>query len=144
MKISTRGRYGVRLLLDLAEHRPPGQVTLASTAQRQGISVRYLEQVAIMLRRAGFIRSVKGAGGGYSLAKPSENISIGDVLRFLEGDMLVIDPPQPDIQETRLQTCIRQMVFDPLDQCVAEVVDHISLASLIGTVDPDESYMYFI
>jgi Rrf2 family protein len=144
MKISTRGRYGIRLLIDLAEHMNEDHVSLASVAERQGISIRYLEQVAVILRRAGFIRSVKGASGGYTLSRRPEELIIGDVLRELEGDMLVLDPPLPNIQETKLQRCIRLTVFDRLNERIAGVIDRETLASMVGTVDPDELYMYFI
>ncbi|MDR1863674.1 MAG: Rrf2 family transcriptional regulator [Treponema sp.] len=144
MKISTRGRYGIRLLIDLAENIGESHVSLASVAERQNISIRYLEQVAVILRRSGFIRSVKGASGGYTLAKYPQDISIGDALRVLEGDMLVVDPPLPGVKENKLERCIRITVFDRLDERVANVIDHETLASLVGTIDPDESYMYFI
>jgi Rrf2 family protein len=144
MKISTRGRYGIRLLIDLAEHPDEDHVALANVAERQGISVRYLEQVVIILRRAGFIRSVKGASGGYALARSPEDINIGDVLRVLEGDMLVVDPPRPNVPESKYQRCIRLTVFDRLNERIAAVIDRKTLASVVGTVDPDESYMYFI
>jgi Rrf2 family protein len=144
MKISTRGRYGVRLLIDLAEHAAEPHVALASIAERQRISARYLEQVAVILRRAGYIRSVKGASGGYTLAKDPREVIIGDVLRILEGDMLIVDPLRAGEKETPLQACIRRTVFDRLNQRIANVVDRITLASMIGSVDPDESYMYFI
>ncbi|MDR2403376.1 MAG: Rrf2 family transcriptional regulator [Spirochaetaceae bacterium] len=144
MKISTRGRYGMRLLIDLAEHTGGSHIALANVAERQHISVRYLEQVVIILRRAGFIRSIKGASGGYTLARHPQDIIIGDVLRVLEGDMLVVDPPLPNVPESGLQRCIRLTVFDRLNERIANVIDRQTLASLIGTVDPDESYMYFI
>jgi Rrf2 family protein len=144
MKISTRGRYGIRLLIDLAEHPDESHVALASVAERQAISIRYLEQVAVILRRSGFIRSVKGASGGYALAMPSQDIIIGDVLRVLEGDMLVVDPPLPKKTETKLQRCIRLTVFDRLNERISQVIDRKTLASVVGTVDPDDSYMYFI
>ncbi|MDR1178864.1 MAG: Rrf2 family transcriptional regulator [Spirochaetales bacterium] len=144
MKISTRGRYGTRLLIDLAQHTNEPHVALAAVADRQNISVRYLEQVAVLLRRAGFIRSVKGASGGYALAQAPEDIVIGDVLRILEGDMLVVDPPDPALPETRLQRCIRLAVFERLNERIAKVIDGQTLASLIGTSDPDEAYMYYI
>jgi Rrf2 family protein len=144
MKISTRGRYGARLLIDLAEHIQEDHVSLASIAERQAISIRYLEQVAVILRRAGFIRSVKGASGGYALAKQPEDIVIGDALRVLEGDMLVVDPPLPNVRETKLQRCIRLTVFDRLNDRIAAIIDRKTLASMVGTVDPDDSYMYFI
>jgi Rrf2 family protein len=144
MKISTRGRYGVRLLIDLAGHSSEPHVSLASVAERQNISIRYLEQVAVILRRSGFIRSIKGASGGYALARPAQEIFLGDVLRVLEGDMLVVDPPLPGRTETRLQRCIRITVFDRLNERIAAVIDRKDLASVVGTIDPDESYMYFI
>jgi Rrf2 family protein len=144
MKISTRGRYGIRLLIDLAEHAGEDHVSLASVAERQNISIRYLEQVAVILRRSGFIRSVKGASGGYALAKKSEDIIIGDTLRVLEGDMLVVDAPLPGVKETKIQRCIRITVFDRLNDRIAAVIDRKTLASVTGTVDPDDSYMYFI
>jgi Rrf2 family protein len=156
MKISTRGRYGVRLLIDLAEqtqslarNEETGQnesphISLAEAAARQGISVRYLEQLAVILRRFGFIRSVKGASGGYVLARSAEEIILGDVLRILEGDMLVADPPIPGAPETKLQRCIRQNVLEKLNERIAAVIDNKTLSSVAGTVDPDESYMYFI
>jgi Rrf2 family protein len=144
MKISTRGRYGIRLLIDLAEHLDEPHVALANIAERQGISVRYLEQVVVILRRAGFIRSVKGASGGYALAHSPQDITIGEVLRVLEGDMLVVDPPIPGTVETKIQRCIRTAVFDRLNERIAHVIDRKTLASLAGTVDPDSGYMYFI
>jgi Rrf2 family protein len=144
MKISTRGRYGVRLLIDLAEHSEESHVSLASVAERQAISVRYLEQVAVILRRSGFIRSVKGASGGYALARPAQDIVLGDALRVLEGDMLVVDPPIPNTSETKLQRCIRTMVFDRLNERIAAVIDRKVLSSVVGTIDPNDSSMYFI
>jgi Rrf2 family protein len=134
----------MRLLIDLAEHTGGSHIALANVAERQHISVRYLEQVVIILRRAGFIRSIKGASGGYTLARHPQDIIIGDVLRVLEGDMLVVDPPLPNVPESGLQRCIRLTVFDRLNERIANVIDRQTLASLIGTVDPDESYMYFI
>ncbi len=144
MKISTRGRYGIRLMIDLAEHADEPHVTLASIAERQDISARYLEQVAVILRRAGYIRSVKGASGGYTLARDPADIVIGDALRILEGDMLIVDNLRPEETENRIQRCIRLTVYNRLNDRIASVIDRITLASMLGTVDPDESYMYFI
>ncbi|MDR1970498.1 MAG: Rrf2 family transcriptional regulator [Treponema sp.] len=144
MKISTRGRYGIRLLIDLAEHAGESHVPLAAAAARKGISIRYLEQVAILLRRSGFIRSVKGASGGYALARPANEIILGDVLRVLEGDMLVVDPPLPDSPENPLQRCIRTAVFDRMNEGIARVIDKKPLSAVVCGADPEESFMYFI
>lgn len=149
MKISTRGRYGVRLLIDLAERRSTEQggaeiVTLSEIGERQHISVRYLEQVAVLLRRAGYIRSLKGPAGGFSLIRAPETITVGEVLRILEGDILIVDPPAPGEKESPLQRCIRTAIYDRLNARIARLLDTTTIASIIGTVDPDESYMYFI
>ncbi|MDR2135517.1 MAG: Rrf2 family transcriptional regulator [Treponema sp.] len=144
MKISTRGRYGIRLLVDLAEHAGESHIPLAVVAERKGISIRYLEQVAIILRRSGFIRSVKGASGGYALTRPAQDIILGDVLRVLEGDMLVVDPPLPGAQETRLQRCIRTAVFDPMNEGIARAIDQKPLSAVVCSTDTKESLMYFI
>ena len=143
MNISSRTRYGIRLLVDLAENREKSHVSLASTAARKKISVRYLEQVAVILRRAGFIRSVKGASGGYTLAKLPEEIIIGDALRALEGDMLVVDPLQEG-QKTKLRNCIHSILYDRLNKRIAGVIDAKTLASLVDRLDSGEAYMYFI
>ncbi|MDR1148952.1 MAG: Rrf2 family transcriptional regulator [Spirochaetaceae bacterium] len=142
MKISKRGRYGIRLLIDLAENCCGDHVTLLSAAIRQSISARYLEQVAIILRRAGFTRSIKGASGGYALAKPAEEIIIGDVLRALEGDMLIAEPPPDGCG--KLQQCIWRKVFEPLNRRIAEIIDSETLASLIKNSKHSDEYMYFI
>jgi Rrf2 family protein len=144
MKLSTRGRYGIRLLIDLAERRNEGLVTLSSVADRQNISMRYLEQVAIILRRAGLIRSVKGAAGGYMLARAPEEIIIGNALRELEGDMLIIDPPIEGQPENKFERTVRRVVFDAINKRIDRIIDKETLASLIGTVDDDKAYMYFI
>lgn len=144
MKISTRGRYGVRLLIDLAEHIDEPHIPLFDISKRQNISARYLEQVAVILRRTGFIKSVKGPYGGYMLAKNPQDIVIGEVLRALEGDMLIIDPSDPSKPESKLTKCIRTTVYDRLNTRIASVIDRKTLASIVGSVDPDESYMYFI
>ncbi|MDR2072989.1 MAG: Rrf2 family transcriptional regulator [Spirochaetaceae bacterium] len=142
MKISTRGRYGIRLLIDLAEHLDESHVSLASVAERQGISLRYLEQLAVILKRAGYIRSVKGASGGYVLTRPPEEILLGDVLRVLEGDMLVADPEGPGKDENKFQRCIRLLVLDKLNTKIARIIDNKTLASIAGA--GHETYMYYI
>ncbi|MDR0401239.1 MAG: Rrf2 family transcriptional regulator [Treponema sp.] len=144
MKISSRGRYGIRLLVDLAEHTGESHTALAAAAERKGISIRYLEQVAIILRRSGFIRSVKGASGGYVLARPAQDIILGDVLRVLEGDMLVVDPPLPGSPENSFQRCVRTAVFDRMNEGIARVIDKKSLAEIVCAEDDKESLMYFI
>lgn len=89
MKLSTKGRYGLRAMIDLAIHSKEEAVSIASIAARQKISESYLEQLIPKLRKAGMIVSVRGAGGGYMLAKPAKEISVGDILRALEGSWIL-------------------------------------------------------
>ena len=99
MKLSTKGRYGLRAMIDLASHEEEGAVSIASISERQNISESYLEQLVRPLRKAGFIESVRGAGGGYVLAKPADSISVGDVLRVLEGGLEAVTCSPPPVNE---------------------------------------------
>ena len=134
MKISTKGRYGLRALLDLAMYSSGGQVSLYSIAERQQISVNYLEQVFSLLRKAGFVKSIKGAQGGYILAGAPSEIVIGPVLRSLEGDLSVVDrdaEPEGPHDEQLLLGTIRRCVWDAIDAAVANVIDSLTLQDLI-------------
>ena len=93
MKLSTKGRYGLRALIDLAVHADEGAVSIQSIAERQKISESYLEQLARLLKKAGIIVSVRGAKGGYQLGRPAEEISVGDILRALEGNLNAVTCP---------------------------------------------------
>lgn len=129
MKISTRGRYGLRMLIDMAFQTPASVVTLASIAKRQEVSSHYLEQVASDLKRAGYIYSIKGSHGGYKLAKKPNDIIIGDLLRLLEGDIRLTDKNVD--KESILQQCIRESVYDILNEKIEGVVDSIALKDLL-------------
>ncbi len=129
MKLSTRGRYGLRMLVDLSQQGAQ-VVTLKSIAVRQELSVNYLEQVAKDLKRSGYIRSQKGPQGGYLLALEPKDIVIGDVLRILEGDLLLTDKNHG--KETLLQQCVRENVYDPLNTAVAHFFDSLTLSDIIA------------
>ena len=85
MKLSTKGRYGLRAIIDMAVHQEADAVSIMSISQRQGVSENYLEQIFRLLKKGGLVSSVRGAGGGYRLAKDPKCVSVGDVLRILEG-----------------------------------------------------------
>lgn len=87
MRLSTKGRYGVKALFELAYHYGSGPLSLKEIADRQGLSEHYLEQIAAPLRRAGLVTSVRGAQGGYTLGRPPETITVGEILRALEGPL---------------------------------------------------------
>jgi Rrf2 family cysteine metabolism transcriptional repressor len=91
MKLSTRGRYGTRLMVDLAQHYADGPIPLADVAKRQDLSAKYLEQLIILLKGAGLIRSVRGRSGGYMLARRPEEISVGEIVETLEGKLSLVD-----------------------------------------------------
>lgn len=133
MKISTKGRYGLRALLDLAIHSNGEHVSLSNIAERQEISENYLEQVFSTLRKAGLIRSVKGAQGGYILADKTTTIKVGTILRVLEGDLTVADE-EIDSQErynSSLQQCIQVNVWDKMTESINSLVDSITLEDLL-------------
>ncbi|HEX9058551.1 MAG TPA: Rrf2 family transcriptional regulator [Clostridia bacterium] len=135
MKISTKGRYGLRAIIDLAINSSGDHVALYSIAERQGISENYLEQMFSTLRKAGLVKSVKGAQGGYILSgKPSE-IKLGTVLRALEGDLSVVDEDSEtaDKNETySIQHCLREFLWDKINESINKVVDSITIEDLIN------------
>lgn len=132
MKISTKGRYGLRSMLDLAVNSSGDQVPLCSIAERQNISVNYLEQVFSTLRKAGLVKSIKGAQGGYVLADHPSNIKVGTILRCLEGDLLVVSEDLPDdtSSDYSMQKCIKINVWDKINESIEEVVDSLTLEDL--------------
>lgn len=91
MRLSTRGRYGTRLMVDLAQRHADGPIPLAQIAKRQDLSAKYLEQLIILLKRAGLIRSARGRRGGYMLARKPEEINLGEIIESLEGRLALVD-----------------------------------------------------
>ena len=117
MKLSTRARYGLRALIDLGLYSENESVSIQSIAERQKISDSYLEQLMPKLKKAGLIESTRGAAGGYRLTRPASEISVGDVLRALEGELDAVDCPglkeKPDGEEgcTNADTCVTKYVW---------------------------------
>ncbi len=133
MKLSTKGRYGLRAMADLALNSDGGPVALSSIAQRQNLSDGYLESMFGALRRAGLVRSVKGAGGGYMLSKPAADISVGDVLQVLEGDLSIVDEDEKDNDIASLRYYIRKNVWDTVSGRIRGVVSTLSLEELVSS-----------
>ena len=132
MKISTRGRYALRLMLDIALTGGRGPVSLRDVAQRQDISDKYLEQIITPLGRAGLVRSVRGAGGGYLLTRKSEEYTVGEILRVLEGSLAPVGCAEDKSCCGRAAQCVTQEVWEQIAAAVAGVVDHITLADLMA------------
>lgn len=133
MKLSTKGRYGLRALIDLAVHSETEAVSIQSIAGRQNISVSYLEQLIAKLKKAGIVISVRGAGGGYRLARPSEEISVGDVLRALEGSLQAVTCPGDEAKEgcTSADSCVTRYVWQRINNSINQAVDTIMLSQLV-------------
>lgn len=132
MKISTRGRYGVRFLIDVAEQGLDTHTTLAEISQRQDISSAYLGQIAVSLKRAGYIRSIKGSNGGFILAKPPSEIQLHDVLSNLEGDLTIVDPPLPTEEETDYRQAIRIGLYQKIDDAITQALRALTLEKLLA------------
>ena len=130
MKISTRGRYGIRLMLALALNYNNGTIPLKTIAKDQGISEKYLEQIINPLTKSGLVKSFRGAQGGYMLAKTPEDITVGAVLRVLEGSLCPVDCVDGAGDCPRMARCATIGVWTRLKEAVESVVDHTTLADL--------------
>ncbi len=134
MRLSTKGRYGLRALIDLAAHDSEETVSITSIAARQNISEAYLEQLMRSLRKAGLIESVRGAGGGYRLAKSAGSISVGDALRALEGDLKAVacSAFYGDDGCAGADACVTKYVWKRINDAIDQTVDSIMLDELVS------------
>ena len=132
MKISTKGRYALRLMLDLALADPEEYCSVKSIAARQQISEKYMEQIISQLVKAGFVRSVRGAQGGYRLAYAPEKYTVGDILRLTEGSLAPVACVEEEGSCEREVDCVTVEVWKRLNQAISDVVDHITLADLVA------------
>lgn len=132
MKISTKGRYALRLMLDLAIHNTGEPVRIKDIAARQEISDKYLEQIISTLNKAGYVKSIRGPQGGYRLTKEPQQYTVGMVLRLTEGSLAPVA-----CLEDEVNTCIRQdscatlRLWKMINDSVSSVVDHVTLADLV-------------
>ena len=130
MKISTKGRYALRLMVDLALNGGNGPVSLRDVAGRQQLSDKYLEQIVTPLARAGLVRSVRGAGGGYLLTRKPEEYTVGDILRPLEGDLAPVECATDAGFCERSCDCVTVELWQEIHRAVSAVVDGTTLADL--------------
>ncbi|MDD3141720.1 MAG: Rrf2 family transcriptional regulator [Lachnospiraceae bacterium] len=133
MKLSTKGRYGLRALIDLAQYSEVEPVSINSISTRQGISERYLEQLMSMLKKAGLIKSIRGASGGYILSKEASEISVGDVLRALEGNLEPVECSGFYSKEgcEAADGCVTKYVWQKINDSINQTVDEIMLDQLV-------------
>ncbi|WRS27264.1 Rrf2 family transcriptional regulator [Oscillospiraceae bacterium MB08-C2-2] len=142
MKISTKGRYGLRIMLELTLAYQKNLVTVRQIGRNQEISEKYIEQIISMLHKAGLVQSQRGAQGGYRLAAPPETISVGAILRATEGGL---DPVKcTDAQKgwicERMGLCSTEQVWRDIKNAVEDVVDNIQLSSLIEDEAREEPF----
>lgn len=139
MKISTKGRYALRLMLDLASNDSGTPIRLKDVAKRQGISEKYLEQIISSLNKAGYVKSVRGAQGGYLLKMEPKDYTVGMILRVTEGSLAPVDCAEDGSCE-RISTCATAMLWKKISEAVNEVVDHTTLADLLEWQQDKEDY----
>lgn len=131
MKISTKGRYALRLMIDLALNGGEKPVSLKDVANRQGISDKYLEQIISVLNKAGYVRSIRGAQGGYLLKRDPEEYTVGMILRLTEGSLAPVACIEDDqIVCERQDACVTSIVWKKINDAVNDVVDNITLQDL--------------
>jgi Rrf2 family iron-sulfur cluster assembly transcriptional regulator len=137
MKFSTKSRYGTRLMLDMAQHYNQGPVQLGDIAKRQDISVKYLEQIIIPLKKEHYVRSVRGPKGGHILAKAPDEITVGEIVALLErGDSLTECSDNPRVCD-RSETCPTRYVWKEAARAMFERLSAITLADLVAIGQAD-------
>ena len=136
MLVSTKGRYALRVMLELAQSQPDAYMPLPLIAQRQGISEKYLESIIAILSRAGLVEGLRGKGGGYRLTRSSANYSVGEILRLTEGSLAPVtclegaENPCP-----RAGECTTLPMWQKLDDLVNTYLDSVSLSDLLSQTD---------
>lgn len=133
MKISTKGRYALRMVVDLAEHQHEEFTSLKDIAERQGISKKYLEQIVPLLNRNGILRTNRGNKGGYRLAKAPENYTVGDILRATEGSFAPVSCLEYETNECpRADSCTTLYIWEGLYKVVNEYFDGITIQDILN------------
>ena len=133
MKISTKGRYALRLMLDLAQYSNENEyVSIKKVSQRKDISEKYLEQIVAQLSRANFVKSIRGAQGGYRLVKAPENYTVGMILRLIEGNLSSVSCLEDNPNKCqRCNNCVTLEVWQQINDAVDSVIDNITLQDLV-------------
>lgn len=132
MKISTKGRYALRMLLDLAMHENDGFVALKDIAERQNISKKYLEQIVPLLNKSNLLKTNRGYQGGYMLAKSPDKYTVGEILRITEGDLCPVACLKDSPNECpRSEDCMTLFVWEGLYKAITEYLDGITLGDII-------------
>ena len=133
MKISTRGRYALRVMIDLAEHEPGVYIPLRDIADRQNISEKYLESIIVSLSKAGYVRALRGKGGGYALAWAPENYTVGSILKITEGSLAPVACLEDEINQcSHAKSCRTLPLWEGLEQVINDYLEQHTLADLMA------------
>ena len=143
MLVSTKGRYALRIMIDLAEHQRDGYIPLKETAGRQGISEKYLEGIIKILVKDKMLTGVRGKGGGYKLTKSPDQYTVGSILRLTEGSLAPVSCLEsPDALSCDRMDCCRTLpMWRGLDHLINNYLDNITLADLIQPEEPWSNYV---
>ena len=147
MKLSTKGRYGTRALLDLALHQGEGPVLLKDIAEREQISVRYLEHLITPLIAGGILRTTRGAKGGVSLAKPPEGIKLSEIIQLLEGSIAPVECVNSPGICSRSKSCVTRDIWGELKQAMDGILESTTLQDLVERQrrkEQPKEVMYYI
>ena len=149
MKLSTRGRYGLRAMIDMALNEGKDPVATHTIAEREGISERYLEQLMVPLKRAGLVKSIRGSQGGYVLAGNPREITAGDVIRVLEGPIAPVDCVSESNPEScnRADYCVTRLLWAEIRDSIARILDSYTLADLAAQsqkLSSNDNFIYKI
>ena len=139
MKISTKGRYAIRLMLDLAQHTDDGCVSIKTIATRQGISEKYLEQIIKSLSANGLVESTRGKQGGYRLTRTPAEYTVGEILRVTEGSLAPVSCLEEDHHCENCEDCVTFEIWQNVLDAINEVVDSITLAYLLEKLKTKKS-----
>ncbi len=131
MKLSTRSRYGTRLMLDMARHYHDGPLHLTDIARRQEVSVKYLEQIIIPLKKAGYIESMRGPKGGHVLARPPEEINVGEIVALLEEGAILVECSEDPMVCPRTAICATRVLWQEASEVMFARLREVSLADLV-------------
>lgn len=132
MQISSKGRYALRIMLDLATNKDRGPIRVKDIAARQGISEKYLEQIIAMFNKAEYVKSIRGAQGGYLLTKEPEEYTVGMILRLAEGSIAPVSCVDEVSGECdKKDKCVSAMLFQKMNAAVGEVVDNTTLQDMV-------------
>ena len=132
MLVSTKGRYALRVMIDMAEHQSAGLIPLKVIAQRQEISEKYLESIIKLLVKAGFLSGLRGKGGGYRLTRAPEEYTVGAILRLTEESLAPVACMEPEAACPRAEVCPTLSMWQGLDRMIRGYLDHITVADLMG------------